>query len=83
MQSLMFFMIQDIIILSFFNGKEECFMPKQLEIEFKNLLTEEEFHRLADRFRVSQNDFFRIKTIILIHLLFIKRKENGFENSRN
>ncbi|AKP46424.1 MULTISPECIES: CYTH domain-containing protein [Bacillus] len=36
-------------------------MPKQLEIEFKNLLTEEEFHRLADRFRVSQNDFFSHK----------------------
>lgn len=33
-------------------------MTKQLEIEFKNLLTEEEFNRLAHSFHVSKNDFF-------------------------
>lgn len=36
-------------------------MPKQLEIEFKNLLTEDEFHRLVHRFHIHESDFFSHK----------------------
>ena len=32
-------------------------MKQELEIEFKNLLTEEEFHRLASHFSVKEDDF--------------------------
>lgn len=32
-------------------------MVQELEIEFKNLLTKEEFHRLADFFQLTEKDF--------------------------
>ncbi|MBC1657722.1 CYTH domain-containing protein, partial [Listeria welshimeri] len=33
-------------------------MAKELEIEFRNLLTKEEYDRLVENFRVKEDDFF-------------------------
>lgn len=47
----------DYINSSFFIIERKMDMPEELEIEFKNMLTEEEFEKIRERLSISENDF--------------------------